>query len=103
MPGKVTWARSYIREGVPWIDLGTGEVVKLPDAVRDQWWTSTTREWPFMAADLGMSRDTLMVHYTSNHIAVAYGDIFAEMVELSKALGFCVRIISRDHYYHPPA
>ena len=52
------------------------------------------RVWPFMAADLGMSRDTLMAHYMSNHIAVAYGDIFGEMVAGSQELGFGVRIIS---------
>ena len=92
--GNVTWARSYIRHGVLWMDLGKGEVVKLPPAVRDEWWTSTTRVWPFMAADLGMSRDTLMAHYMSNHIAVAYGDIFGEMVAGSQELGFRVRIIS---------
>lgn len=94
LPGKVTWARSYIRDGVLWMDIGKGEVVKLPPAVRDEWWTNTTRVWPFMAADLGMSRDTLMAHYMSNHIAVAYGDIFGEMVALSQELGFRVRIIS---------
>jgi L-fucose isomerase-like protein len=47
-----------------------------------------------MAADLGMSRDTLMAHYMSNHIAVAYGDILGEMVTGSQELGFGVRIIS---------
>jgi L-fucose isomerase-like protein len=76
------------------MDLGKGEVVKLPPAVRDEWWTSTTRVGPFMAADLGMSRDTLMAPYMSNHIAVAYGDIFGEMVAGSQELGFRVRIIS---------
>jgi L-fucose isomerase-like protein len=94
LPGKVTWARSYIREGVLWMDIGRGEVVKLPPAVRDGWWTNTTRQWPLMTADLGMSRDTLMAHYMSNHVAVAYGDIFGEMVALSKELGFRVRILA---------
>ena len=95
LPGKVTWARSYIRHGVLWMDIGRGEVVKLPPAVRDEWWNGTTRQWPFMAADLGMSRETLMAHYMSNHIAVAYGDIFEEMVALSEELGFRVRLISQ--------
>lgn len=95
LAGKVTWARSYIRNGVLWMDIGRGEVVQLPPDIRDQWWKGTTREWPFMAADLGMSRDTLMAHYMSNHIAVAYGDIFGEMVALSQELGFRVRIISQ--------
>ena len=46
-----------------------------------------------MAADLGIGRDTLMAHYLSNHIAVAYGDIFEEMVALSNELGFRVRVL----------
>jgi len=95
LPGKMTWARSYIREGILWMDIGRGEVVKLPEKTRDQWWNGTTREWPFMAADLGISRDTLMAHYMSNHVAVAYGDIFGEMVALSQELGFRVRVLSQ--------
>jgi L-fucose isomerase-like protein len=94
LPGKMTWARSYIRDGALWMDIGRGEVVKLPPATRDEWWRGTTRQWPFMAADLGISRDTLMAHYLSNHIAVAYGDIFGEMVALSQELGFRVRVLS---------
>jgi L-fucose isomerase-like protein len=93
LPGKMTWARAYIRQDELWMDIGQGEVVKLPPAVRDAWWEGTTREWPFMAADMGISRDTLMAHYLSNHVAVAYGDIFAEMVALSRELGFKVRIL----------
>ena len=47
-----------------------------------------------MAADMGIGRDPLMAHYLSNHVAVAYGDIFGEMVALSGELGFRVRILS---------
>ena len=76
-----------------WIDIGQGEVVKLPAKVGDAWWQGTTRQWPFMAADLGCSMETVMAHYMSNHIAVAYGDIFEEMVALSQGLGFRVRVM----------
>lgn len=93
LPGKMTWARAYIKSGELWMDVGQGEVVKLPPAVRDSWWEGTTREWPFMAADMGISQETLMAHYLSNHVAVAYGDIFGEMVALSQELGFKVRIL----------
>jgi L-fucose isomerase-like protein len=93
LPGRMTWARASIRRGELWMDLGLGEVVKLPPPKRDTWWEGTTRQWPFMAADLGVRQDTIMAHYMSNHIAVAYGDIFGEMVQLSRALGFQVRIM----------
>ncbi|HIA48892.1 MAG TPA: fucose isomerase [Candidatus Hydrogenedentes bacterium] len=93
LPGEITWSRAYIRDNELWMDIGQGEVVKLPEEKRDAWWEGTTREWPFMAADLGISRDTLMAHYMSNHIAVSYGDIFEEMVALSRSLGFKVRVL----------
>ncbi|WP_135211253.1 fucose isomerase [Vitreimonas flagellata] len=94
LPGQITWARAYVRRGELWMDVGRGEVLALAPETRDRWWNSTTREWPFMAADLGMSRDTLMAHYLSNHVAVAYGDILGEMVALSEALGYRVRFVS---------
>ena len=75
------------------MDIGKGEVVKLPPDVRDAWWNGTTREWPFMAADMGIGQETLMAHYLSNHVAVTYGDIYEEMIALSKALGFTVRLL----------
>lgn len=95
LPGKMTWARSYLSAaGELWMDIGKGEVVTLPPKVRDAWWEGTTRQWPFMAADLGCSMQTVMAHYMSNHIAVLYGDIFDEMVALSLELGFKVRVLA---------
>jgi L-fucose isomerase-like protein len=96
LPGQMTWARAYIKQGVLWMDVGKGEVVRLSPNVRDEWWQGTTREWPFMAADMGITQETLMAHYLSNHVAVAYGDIFGEMVALSQELGFKVRILGKN-------
>jgi L-fucose isomerase-like protein len=96
LPGAVTWSRAYLRGGELWMDIGRGGVVTLPPAKRDSWWEGTTREWPFMAADLGITRDTLMAHYMSNHIAVAYGDIFHELIALSGTLGFKVRVLAAN-------
>jgi L-fucose isomerase-like protein len=96
LPGSITWARSYIKDHVLWMDIGRGESVKLPAKVRDAWWEGTTRQWPFMAADLGCSMETIMAHYMSNHIAVVYGDIFDEMVSLSQRLGFRIRILAKQ-------
>jgi L-fucose isomerase-like protein len=93
LPGPITWARAYLKSDETWMDIGRGEVVALPAATRDAWWTGTTRQWPFMAADLGVDRDTVMAHYLSNHIAVAYGDVFEEMVALSQMMGFNVRVL----------
>ena len=95
LPGRMTWARAYIKGGVLWMDVGRGEVVKLPPAVRDQWWEGTTREWPLMAPTWASRGTTLMAHYLSNHVAVAYGDVFEEMVALSQELGFKVRILGK--------
>ncbi len=95
LPGPITWARAWIdRRGELVMDLGRGESVALPEDVRESWWRGTTRQWPFMAADLGCSMPTVMAHYMSNHVAVAYGDIFGEMLALSRMLGFRVRVMS---------
>ncbi|MGD8452887.1 MAG: fucose isomerase [Phycisphaerae bacterium] len=96
LPGRITWSRAYLKGGELWMDVGRGEVVKLPPAKRDAWWSGTTREWPLMTADLGVRLDTIMAHYLSNHVAVAYGDIFGEMVALSQALGFKVRVLGTE-------
>jgi L-fucose isomerase-like protein len=97
LPGAITWARAWIdRTGALVMDIGRGESVALPEDVREAWWRGTTRQWPFMAADLGCSMETIMAHYMSNHIAVAYGDIFGEMIALSQSLGFKIRILSSE-------
>ncbi len=96
LPGAITWSRAYIKDGQLWMDVGRGEVEKLPPEKRDSWWDGTTREWPFMAAYLGITQETLMAHYMSNHIAVAYGDIFEEMLALSQELGFKVRVLGKE-------
>lgn len=96
LPGPITWARAYIKDDALWMDVGRGEVVRLPPEKRDAWWNGTTRQWPLMAADLGVDRDTLMAHYQSNHVAVAYGELFGEMVALSQELGFRVRVFAEN-------
>jgi L-fucose isomerase-like protein len=94
LPGKLTWARAYLKGNALWMDVGHGESVKMPPKKRDAWWGGTTREWPFMAADLGCRMETIMAHYLSNHIAVCYGDVFEELVALSQELGFRVRVVA---------
>ena len=51
-PGAITWARAWLDGDELVMDVGRGEVVALPPSVRDAWWEGTTRQWPFMAADL---------------------------------------------------
>ncbi|GAB4315271.1 MAG: L-fucose/L-arabinose isomerase family protein [Candidatus Sumerlaeia bacterium] len=92
LPGRITWARAFISDGELWMDVGRGETVKLPSRKRDEWWNATTRVWPFQPTDLGVSRDTVMAHYMSNHVAIAYGDIRDEMIALSLELGMRVRV-----------
>lgn len=95
LPGEITWSRAYIMNDELYMDIGKGEVPKLEEKKKEELWGATTRQWPFMAADLGVSRDTLMAHYMSNHIAVAYGNIQEEMIALSHKLGFKVRVFGK--------
>lgn len=92
LPGEITWARAFLRDGEAWMDIGRGEVVDIPDDRLQYYWQGTTPQWPIMMADMGCNQETLMAHYMSNHVAVAYGNVFDEMVALSHELGFKVRI-----------
>ncbi len=94
LPGAITWSRAWLcgESGQVVMDLGRGEVLKLPAATRDKLWEGTTRQWPFMAADLGVGRDAVMAHYMSNHIAVSYGDILGELAALCSELGIRYRV-----------
>jgi hypothetical protein len=76
------------------MDIGQGEAVKVAPKTRDFFWKGTTPQWPLMMADLGCSMETIMAHYLSNHIAVAYGDIFGELVALSQEMGSKVRVMA---------
>lgn len=93
LPGHITWARAYLKGGETWMDIGTGDVHKLPQKDLRYFWDNTTPQWPIMMATLNCSQETIMAHYMSNHIAVAYGDIFGELVATSQMLGFKVRVI----------
>lgn len=97
LPGGITWSRAWLRGEELWMDIGKGKVIALPQEKRDALWSATNREWPLMVADMGVRQDTLMAHYMSNHVAVAYGDIFDEMVALCQSLGFRIRILHGGH------
>jgi L-fucose isomerase-like protein len=93
-PGKITWARAWLDDGNPVMDLGQGEVLEVSPDLSTDILRSTTPEWPLMVADLGISKNSLMAHFMSNHIAVAYGDILEEMIALCRMLGYKVRLLS---------
>lgn len=96
LPGEITWARTFLKNGELWMDIGRGEVVDIPEGKRQEWWNGATPQWPLITAYLGVERDTIMAHYMSNHIALCYGDVFEEMVALSQELGFKVRIFGQN-------
>jgi hypothetical protein len=72
-PGFIVWSRVFVRNNQLFCDLGTGEVLALPEAETNRRWQSTTPQWPIMHAVLhGVNRDQLMATHCSNHIQVVY-------------------------------
>ncbi len=72
-PGQIVWSRIYIENNRLKMDLGRGEVVKLPAAETRRRLQATTPQWPIMhAVTWGVSRDQMMGRHKSNHIQVAY-------------------------------
>ena len=92
LPGEITWARCFDRGGELWMDIGRGEIVDIPEPKRSEWWNGATPQWPLLTTYLGVERDVIMANYMSNHIALAYGNIFGEMVALCRELGIRVRV-----------
>ena len=72
-PGHVVWSRIFIMDGKLHCDLGTCEVVELPEKETQRRWRETTPQWPIMHAVLnGVTRDQLMARHKANHIQVVY-------------------------------
>jgi L-fucose isomerase-like protein len=91
--GTITWARVWEKPGVLGIDLGTGEVVDMPDEEVEDRLEKTTAVWPIMNAHIpGYDRNECMATHMSNHITVGYGDILQELAATCLQLGFKVRI-----------
>lgn len=77
-PGYIVWSRVYVDNGLK-MDIGLGEVVKLPQEETEDRWKLTTSQWPIMhAVTFGVSRDQLMAKHKSNHIHVVYAPGKAE-------------------------
>lgn len=90
--GEITWARCFDKGGELWMDIGRGEIVDIPEPKRSEWWNGATPQWPMLTTYLGVERDVIMANYMSNHIALAYGNVFGEMVALCQELGIKVRV-----------
>lgn len=101
-PGYIVWSRVYVDRGLK-MDIGVGEVVKLPQAETEDRWKLTTSQWPIMHAVLnGVSRDQMMAKHKSNHIQVVYAPGKAEAkralaakVAAFQALGVQVNVCGR--------
>ncbi len=93
-PGTITWARFYESFGRIGLDIGTGEVVELPDEEVKRRLEATTKEWPVANVFIpGYERDELMSSHRSNHITICYGNILHELASVSSGLGINVNVI----------
>ena len=92
--GTITWARFYESFGEIGMDVGTGEVVELPDGEVKRRLEATTKEWPVANVFIpGYGRDELMSSHKSNHITICYGDILRELASAAGGLGMKVNVI----------
>mgnify|MGYP006309792751 FL=1 len=92
-PGRITWARAWEADGVVGMDVGTGDVLEMPQDEVVERLDKTTPEWPIANVHIpGYDRNELMATHMSNHIVIGYGDILQEMVATCQHLGFKTRV-----------
>lgn len=92
-PGTITWARCYEQFGELGMDVGTGEVLDLPEAEVQDRLDRTTPVWPIANVHIpGYDRNEMMATHMSNHIVIGYGDILQEFIATCRHLGIKTRI-----------
>jgi hypothetical protein len=95
-PGTITWARFYESFGTIGMDVGTGEVLELPDEEVRRRLSNTSEEWPIANVYIpGYGRDELMSTHKSNHITICYGNIVQELAAVAKNIGIDVKIVGK--------
>jgi hypothetical protein len=93
-PGIVTWARFYESFGKIGMDLGTGEVLALPENETKRRLSCTSEEWPIANLHMpGYDRDQLMSSHKSNHITICYGNILQELASTAEKIGVEVSVV----------
>jgi len=92
--GPVTWARFYESFGKLGMEMGTGEVLDLPEKEVERRLELTSREWPIVNVYIpGYNRDQLMSSHKSNHITLCYGNILQELASTAENIGIEVSVI----------
>jgi len=92
-PGVITWARCYEQFGELGMDVGTGEVLDLPEAEVQDRLDRTTPVWPIANVHIpGYDRNEMMATHMSNHITMGYGDILEELIATCRHLGIKTRV-----------
>ncbi len=92
-PGVITWARAYERFGELGMDVGTGEVIAMPEAEVQDRLNRTTPVWPIANVHIpGYDRNEMMATHMSNHIVMGYGDILQELIATCRHLGIKTRV-----------
>jgi hypothetical protein len=95
-PGIVTWARFYESFGQTGMDLGTGEVLALPEEEVKRRLSCTSEEWPIANLHIpGYDRDQLMGSHPSNHMTICYGNIMQELASTAAKIGIKVSVIGK--------
>lgn len=92
-PGAITWARCYEAYGELGMDVGTGEVLEMPEEEVQDRLDKTTPVWPIANVHIpGYDRNEMMATHMSNHIVMGYGDILDELVATCRHLGIKTRV-----------
>lgn len=86
-PGPLTVARLGLWDDRPFLAVGRGEVLDLPEAERRRLNEQTDPTWPHVHARLDCAFDDLLRVFPSNHVLATPGDRVRPLVQLAEVAG----------------
>lgn len=86
-PGPLTFARLGLWDERPFLAVGRGEVLDLPEAERRRLNGQTDPTWPHVHARLDCAFGDLLRIFPSNHVLATPGDRVRPLVQLAEAAG----------------
>ncbi|MBI9105288.1 MAG: L-fucose/L-arabinose isomerase family protein [Spirochaetales bacterium] len=96
VPGKVTLARMYRRNGNYRMAIVPGEIVQFEQDEMERLGEQVTPEWPIAFTKIDATPELFLSEFPCNHIHGVYGDYIEELVQICRIKGIEYQIFAKE-------